>query len=130
MNTPEGKLLKLSDLRGKVVLIDFWASWCGPCRKENPNVVRLYKKYEKQGFTILSVSLDEDPNAWKAAIQKDGLIWKNHVSDLKGWKSSMPALYGFEGIPFTVLVNKEGNIIGKELRGEVLEQKLSEVLKN
>jgi thiol-disulfide isomerase/thioredoxin len=129
MNTPEGKLLKLSDLRGKVVLIDFWASWCGPCRKENPNVVRLYKKYEKQGFTVLSVSLDEDPNAWKAAIQKDGLIWKNHVSDLKGWESSMPALYGFEGIPFTVLVNKEGNIIGKELRGEVLEQKLSEVFK-
>ncbi|MBU3660331.1 MAG: AhpC/TSA family protein [Flavobacteriales bacterium] len=130
MNTPEGKLLKLSDLRGKVVLIDFWASWCGPCRKENPNVVRLYKKYEKQGFTVLSVSLDEDPNAWKAAIEKDGLIWKNHVSDLKGWKSSMPSLYGFEGIPFTVLVNKEGNIIGKELRGEGLERKLSEVFKN
>jgi thiol-disulfide isomerase/thioredoxin len=129
MNTPEGKLLKLSDLKGKVVLIDFWASWCGPCRKENPNVVRLYKKYEKQGFTVLSVSLDEDPNAWIAAIEKDGLIWKNHVSDLKGWKSNMPALYGFEGIPFTVLVNKEGNIIGKELRGEVLEQKLSEVFK-
>jgi len=129
MNTPEGKLLKLSDLKGKVVLIDFWASWCGPCRKENPNVVRLYKKYEKQGFTVLSVSLDEDPNAWIAAIEKDGLIWKNHVSDLKGWKSSMPALYGFEGIPFTVLVNKEGNIIGKELRGENLEQKLSEVFK-
>jgi hypothetical protein len=99
-------------------------------RKENPNVVRLYKKYEKQGFTVLSVSLDEDPNAWKAAIAKDGLIWKNHVSDLKGWESSMPALYGFEGIPFTVLVNKEGNIIGKELRGEVLERKLSEIFKN
>ena len=130
MNTPEGKLLKLSDLKGKVVLIDFWASWCGPCRKENPNVVRLYKKYEKQGFTVLSVSLDEDPNAWKAAIQKDGLIWKNHVSDLKGWKSNMPVLYGFEGIPFTVLVNREGNIIGKELRGEGLERKLSEVFKN
>jgi thiol-disulfide isomerase/thioredoxin len=130
MNTPEGKLLKLSDLRGKVVLIDFWASWCGPCRKENPNVVRLYKKYEKQGFTVLSVSLDEDPNAWKAAIQKDGLIWKNHISDLKGWESSMPMLYGFEGIPFTVLVNIEGNIIGKELRGEGLELKLSEVFKN
>jgi thiol-disulfide isomerase/thioredoxin len=123
-------LLKLSDLKGKVVLIDFWASWCGPCRKENPNVVRLYKKYEKQGFTVLSVSLDEDPNAWKAAIQKDGLIWKNHVSDLKGWKSNMPVLYGFEGIPFTVLVNREGNIIGKELRGEGLERKLSEVFKN
>lgn len=130
MNTPEGKLLKLSDLKGKVVLIDFWASWCGPCRKENPNVVRLFKKYEKQGFTVLSVSLDEDPDAWQAAIQKDGLIWKNHVSELKGWESSATAAYGFDGIPYTVLVNREGNIIGKDLRGEVLERKLFEVFKN
>ena len=130
MNTPDGKLLKLSDLKGKIVLIDFWASWCAPCRKENPNVVRLYKKYEKQGFTILSVSLDEDPDAWKDAIKKDGLIWKNHVSELKGWQSTMPTLYGFEGIPFTVLVNRDGNIIGKDLRGEVLEQKLTRIFKN
>ena len=110
-----------------MVLIDFWASWCGPCRKENPNVVKLYKKYKFKGFTVLSVSLDEDPNKWKEAIAKDGLEWNNHVSDLMGWNSKMPQLYGFEGIPFTVLVNKEGKIIGRELRGEQLEQKLKNV---
>lgn len=130
LNSPEGKTIKLSDLRGKIVLIDFWASWCGPCRKESPNVVKMYKKYQSKGFTVLSVSLDEDVNAWKGAIQKDGLIWPNHVSDLKGWNSSMPSLYGFEAIPFTVLVNREGKIIGKELRGEKLEQKLEQVFKN
>jgi thiol-disulfide isomerase/thioredoxin len=122
-----GKTMNLSDLRGKVVLVDFWASWCGPCRKENPNVVKLYKKYKSKGFTVLSVSLDEDPNKWKEAIAKDGLEWNNHVSDLMGWNSKMPQLYGFEGIPFTVLVNKEGKIIGRELRGEQLEQKLKNV---
>ncbi len=130
LNSPDGKTIKLSDLRGKIVLIDFWASWCGPCRKESPNVVKMYKKYQSKGFTVLSVSLDEDINAWKGAIQKDGLIWPNHVSDLKGWNSAMPSLYGFEAIPFTVLVNREGKIIGKELRGEKLEQKLEQVFKN
>ncbi|MFM7682367.1 MAG: redoxin family protein [Bacteroidota bacterium] len=127
MKNPEGKELKLSDLRGKVVLIDFWASWCGPCRQENPNVVRLYKKYQNKGFTVFSVSLDEDINAWKSAIQKDGLIWPNHVSDLKGWDTPLIRAYGFDAIPFTVLVNKEGKIIGTDLRGEQLEQKLEEL---
>jgi len=127
MKNPEGKDLKLSDLRGKVVLIDFWASWCGPCRQENPNVVRLYKKYQNKGFTVFSVSLDEDINAWKSAIQKDGLIWKNHVSDLKGWETPLIKDYGFEAIPFTVLVNKEGKVIGTNLRGEQLERKLEEL---
>jgi thiol-disulfide isomerase/thioredoxin len=129
LNTPEGKLIKLTDLRGKVVLIDFWASWCGPCRQENPNVVRLYKKYNKLGFTVFSVSLDEDANAWKSAIQKDGLIWPNHVSDLKGWKTSLTTIYGFDAIPYTVLINKEGKVIGTNLRGQDLEQKLEEELK-
>ncbi|MBM3185753.1 MAG: AhpC/TSA family protein [Bacteroidetes bacterium] len=127
MKNPEGKELKLSDLRGKVVLIDFWASWCGPCRQENPNVVRLFKKYQNKGFTVFSVSLDEDINAWKSAIQKDGLIWPNHVSDLKGWETPLIRAYGFDAIPFTVLVNKEGKIIGTNLRGEQLEQKLEEL---
>lgn len=129
LNDPNGKLLKLSDFKGKIVLIDFWASWCGPCRKENPNVVRLYKKYNKQGFTVFSVSLDEDVNAWKSAIQKDGLIWPYHVSDLKGWKTSLTTIYGFDAIPYTVLINKEGKLIGTNLRGVELEQKLEEEFK-
>lgn len=127
LKNPEGKILKLSDLRGKVVLIDFWASWCGPCRQENPNVVRLFKKYQNKGFTVFSVSLDEDVNAWKNAIQKDGLTWPNHVSDLKGWETPLISTYGFDAIPFTVLVNKDGKVIGTNLRGEQLEQKLKEL---
>ncbi|MFM6934119.1 MAG: peroxiredoxin family protein [Flavobacteriales bacterium] len=126
---PAGKTMKLSDLKGKVVLLDFWASWCGPCRGENPNVVRLYQKFKNKGFTVFSVSLDEDVNSWKAAIQKDQLSWPTHVSDLKGWKSPLVSTYGFDGIPFTILLNKEGNIIGKNLRGEKLEEKLNELLK-
>lgn len=130
LSTPEGKEIALSSLRGKYVLIDFWASWCAPCRNENPNVVKLYKKYKDQGFTVYSVSLDDDPVAWKKAIVKDGLIWPNHVSDLKGQNSSLPKLYNFTGIPHTVLLNKEGNIIGSGLRGESLEQKLKEIFSN
>jgi thiol-disulfide isomerase/thioredoxin len=128
LKSPEGKVIKLSSLRGKYVLIDFWASWCGPCRKENPNVVRLYNKYKNKGFTVYSVSLDKDAAAWKGAIASDGLVWPNHVSDLLHWNSPMPALYGFQGIPYTVLVDKEGKIIATGLRGETLEQKLSELL--
>ena len=124
-----GNIMKLSDLKGKVVLIDFWASWCGPCRAENPNVVKMYQKFKDKGFTIFSVSLDEDAAKWKEAISKDKLAWEFHVSDLKGWKSSVVANYGIEGIPFTVLVNKEGKIIGKNLRGEKLEETLNELLK-
>lgn len=127
LNNPEGKEIRLSSLKGKYVLIDFWASWCMPCRGENPNVVRLYNKYKSKGFTVYSVSLDDSKEAWKAAIEKDGLIWPNHVSDLMKWNSPLPQLYGFTGIPHTVLVNPEGNIIGVGLRGETLEQKLEEI---
>lgn len=129
LNTPEGKEIRLSSLRGKYVLIDFWASWCGPCRKESPNMVRLYNEYKDLGFTILSVSLDKDLEAWKTAIQKDGLIWPNHVSDLLQWKTPMVQLYGFNSIPHTVLVDKEGLIIASGLRGASLEQKLKVLLK-
>jgi len=115
-----GKAVKLSDFRGDLVLIDFWASWCGPCRQESPNMVKLYNKFKNKNFTILSVSLDNDPTKWKEAIQQDGLIWPTHVSDLRGWESGMPQLYGFDGIPFTVLVNPEGKLIAKGLRGEAL----------
>jgi thiol-disulfide isomerase/thioredoxin len=126
---PSGKILKLSDLKGKVVLVDFWASWCGPCRAENPNVVKMYEKFKDKGFTIFSVSLDEDATKWKEAIEKDQLSWTNHVSDLKGWKSSVVANFGIEGIPYTVLLNKDGKIIGKNLRGEKLEETLNELLR-
>lgn len=129
MESPEGKEIKLSSLKGKVVLIDFWASWCGPCRKENPNVVKLYNKYKNKGFTIYSVSLDTDQASWVSAIEQDGLIWPNHVSDLMGWKSFVIKLYGFSAIPHTVLVGKDGNIIDVGLRGDALEKKLAEILK-
>lgn len=126
--TPEGKEIRLSSLKGKVVLIDFWASWCAPCRQENPNVVRLYKKYKDKGFTVFSVSLDTEAENWKAAIAADGLIWPNHVSDLKGWQTPVQSMYKFNGIPYTVLVDRQGNIIDVGLRGPALEQKLEEVL--
>jgi len=127
LNNPQGKEIKLSSLRGKYVLIDFWASWCGPCRKENPNVVRLYNQYKDKGFTVFSVSLDKDISAWQKAIESDGLVWPNHVSDLLGWESTMPTLYGFQGIPHTVLIDKEGKILNVGLRGATLEQKLNEL---
>lgn len=129
LQTVDGEKLKLSDLQGKYVLIDFWASWCGPCRRENPNLVKLYKKFRKKDFTILSVSLDNNADAWKKAINKDGLLWPNHVSDLLGWESPLTKIYKFNEIPYTVLVNKEGKIIAKNLRGKQLENKLSEILK-
>ncbi|TSJ42532.1 TlpA family protein disulfide reductase [Fluviicola chungangensis] len=128
LKNPSGTELRLSALKGKVVLIDFWASWCAPCRKENPNVVRMYKKYRNQGFEVFSVSLDNDPEAWKGAIAKDGLIWPNHVSDLMGWQTPLVQSYGIQGIPHTVLLNREGNIVGVGLRGTQLEQKLIEQL--
>jgi peroxiredoxin len=126
---PEGKLLKLSDLRGKVVLLDFWASWCRPCRMENPNVVAAYKKFKDKGFAIYSVSLDQNGDSWKAAIQQDGLIWPDHVSDLKGWQSEPARTYSVQSIPAQFLLDKDGKIIAKNLRGEQLEQKLYELLK-
>ncbi len=129
LKNPEGKLIKLSSFKGKYVLIDFWASWCAPCRKENPNMVRIYNEYKNKDFTILSVSLDDDINAWKEAIKNDKLIWPNHVSELMGWEGSMTNLYGFQSIPYTVLVDKEGKIIATGLFGESLEQKLKELIK-
>lgn len=124
----DGKPMKLSSLRGKVVLLDFWASWCGPCRHENPTVVAAYNKYEPKGFTVFSVSLDQSKEKWLAAIQKDGLVWNNHVSDLKGWQSAGAALYKVTGIPATFLVGKDGKIVAKNLRGPALEEKLRELL--
>jgi len=125
LNDVSGNRIELTDFRGKLVLIDFWASWCGPCRKESPNLVRIYDKFKNKNFTIVSVSLDDDAVKWKAAIVQDGLVWKNHVSDLRGWSSGMPGLYGFDGIPFTVLVNPDGKIIGRGLRGKALEDKIA-----
>jgi thiol-disulfide isomerase/thioredoxin len=126
---PEGKKIKLSSLRGKVVLIDFWASWCGPCRRENPAVVAAYNKFKDKGFDIYSVSLDQDKGRWIGAITQDGLVWKSHVSDLKGWQSAASAIYGVQSIPAQFLLDKEGRIIAKNLRGDQLSEKLSEILK-
>lgn len=124
--TPEGDSLKLSTLRGKIVLIDFWASWCGPCRRENPHVKAMYQKYKDQGFEILGVSLDRDKAAWIQAIEKDGLTWP-HVSDLNYFQSVAARTYGVNAIPHTVLLDKEGKIIANKLRGRLLEAKLEEL---
>lgn len=125
-DTPEGEPFSLSDLRGKYVLIDFWASWCGPCRRENPNVVRLYDQYKDKGFDILGVSLDNDKSRWLAAIEKDQLTWK-HVSDLKGWSNNVAQQYNIRSIPSTILIDPEGKIVAKNLRGTSLEAKLKEL---
>lgn len=127
MNTPDGETASLSSLRGKVVLLDFWASWCKPCRAENPNVVKMYQKYNYKGFEVFSVSLDKQKQAWVNAIQQDGLVWSNHVSDLQHWQSAAAKLYNISGIPQTYLLDQNGVIIGKNLRGPVLEQKLQEL---
>lgn len=123
----EGIPVALSSLRGKVVLIDFWASWCGPCRKEMPNVVKAYAKFKHKGFEIFGVSLDKEKDRWLEAIAKDGITWPQ-VSDLMQWGSEVVKLYNIQGIPYTVLLDKEGKIIAKNLRGDELEKKLNEVL--
>lgn len=125
---PNGKLIALSSLKGKTVLIDFWASWCGPCVQEIPTVKAAYAKYKSKGFEVYGVSLDAKAEAWTGAIQKFEMNWI-HVSDLKYWDSEVVPLYNIKGIPLTILINKEGKIVAKNLRGSALEEKLAEVLK-
>ena len=123
-----GVSVSLSDFRGKYVLLDFWASWCPPCRRENPNVVKAFNEYKDKNFTIVGISLDKDKSKWMKAIADDNLTW-THLSDLKYWDSEIPALYGVRGIPANVLLDPDGVIVAKNITGEDLHKKLKEVIK-
>ena len=126
-NNPNEKEMSLSELRGKLVLIDFWASWCGPCRRENPNLVRAYEKYHSKGFEVFSVSLDSNKDKWIKAIEKDGLAWENHVCDLQGWRNEASRAYGISSIPHAILIGKDGVIIRTHIRGAALETELEKL---
>lgn len=124
---PQGNVVQLSALRGQYVLLDFWASWCPPCRKENPVLVQAYHRYKNKKFTILSVSLDHNRAAWLKAVQSDGLTWRQ-VSDLKGWDNAAAASYHIEEIPQNYLLDPSGHVVGQNLRGSALEQRLAQLL--
>jgi peroxiredoxin len=128
LQSPEGQTITLSSFKGKYVLVDFWASWCTPCRKENPNVVAAYRMYKDKNFTILGVSLDDDKDKWLKAIAQDKLDW-THISDLKGWESIAARDYSISSIPSNFLIDPSGKIIARDLRGPDLENMLQEVLK-
>ena len=128
LNTPDGKPLSMHSIKGKVKVIDFWASWCPPCRRENPNVVKAFNEYKDKNFTIVGISLDKDKSKWMKAIADDNLAW-THLSDLKYWDSEIPALYGVRGIPTNVLLDPDGVIVAKNITGEDLHKKLKEVIK-
>lgn len=128
MRSPDGQVFSLSALKGRLVLLDFWASWCAPCRRENPNVVQVYDKYKDKGFTVFSVSLDVNRDAWMRAIANDKLDWPYHVSELNQWESSAASAYHVSGIPASFLIDKEGIIIAENLRGAALDHAVGEYL--
>lgn len=126
--SPNGDTLALKNVNAKVILLDFWASWCGPCRKVHPELVKVYSKYNKNGFEIFSISLDESKEDWQKAIDKDKLVWKNHISELNSWNSKYAKMFQIEYIPNNVLYDRKGNVLGKELGPEQLDKILSEIL--